>query len=556
MEVHNFCNFGVQETVAASHATTSSFRPNRARIKILQQSRQLSDDIHFGQSRENGLHPCVIQVPFHSLIIQLVVAVEDEDNEEIWLCDASPVMEQIHLTKDRMFRIVPEVTPYAWMLSRKTDCRNMQLPPYAGNLVFMLPVKDEKPSTHTITIKLCQGVSQCKVLDVVHFYIKSHEDKNLFAYQSGRTITEVEKPIPKIQMTGVLARQSGRAIRMHFQNLGDNGQYNQFLIDKRKLIERVDGVVKYQDLLLAVLLEEAIMQFGQNKMDDCMATCRGVCARATRLNSGNWPFLQTKAFYIMSAVYRQAKDFDLANEYMEYSTESLEPACLGEETAVNKYNMAALLAEKSAAVGITTEEAREVERLFEDVVRIWAHQQENGSMRCINRMNIRRISYHLKSSRPKFPDLNVTVSDEDIAKAGKAIKEVEEKLLPQCTRRFKANFLIGKTDYFIRRATRPGGDIREQERDLETAMNVLDEALQISRELKMEKEIEGINDRRRNIQDLIERGLLWLNQRPVQNHGARNEPCERDTDDFEDLLENMLLFETEQNRRREDQCSE
>lgn len=61
-----------------------------------------------------------------------------------------------------MFRIVPEVTPYAWMLSRKTDCRNMQLPPYAGNLVFMLPVKDEKPSTHTITIKLCQGVSQCK----------------------------------------------------------------------------------------------------------------------------------------------------------------------------------------------------------------------------------------------------------------------------------------------------------------------------------------------------------------------------------------------------------
>lgn len=92
--------------------------------------------------------------------------------------------------------------------------------------------------------------------------------------------------------------------------------------------------------------------------------------------------------------------------------------------------------------------------------------------------------------------------------------------------------------------------------NLLAAMNVLDEALQISRELKMEKEIEGINDRRRNIQDLIERGLLWLNQRPVQNHGARNEPCERDTDDFEDLLENMLLFETEQNRRREDQCSE
>lgn len=85
-------------------------------------------------------------------------------------------------------------------------------------------------------------------------------------------------------------------------------------------------------------------------------------------------------------------------------------------------------------------------------------------------------------------------------------------------------------------------------------MNVLDEALEISQDLKMEKEIEGINDRTRNIQDLIERGLHWLNQRPVQNQVARNEPC--DTDNFEDLLENMLLFENERNRRREDQCSE
>ena len=40
------------------------------------------------------------------------------------------------------------------------------------------------------------------VLDVVQFYIKSHGDDSLFAYQSGRTITEVEKPIPRIEMTG------------------------------------------------------------------------------------------------------------------------------------------------------------------------------------------------------------------------------------------------------------------------------------------------------------------------------------------------------------------
>ena len=69
------------------------------------------------------------------------------------------------------------------------------------------------------------------------------------------------------------------------------------------------------------LVKEAIIYFGQNKMDDCLATCWDVCARATRHNSGNWPFLLTKAFYIISAVYRQAKEFGKANEYMEKSSE-------------------------------------------------------------------------------------------------------------------------------------------------------------------------------------------------------------------------------------------
>ena len=67
----------------------------------------------------------------------------------------------------------------------------------------------------------------------------------------------------------------------------------------------------------------------------------------------------------------------------------------------------------------------------------------------------------------------MNVPEEDIAKAGKVIREVEEKLLPQCAKRSKANFLIGKADYFIRRATRKGGNVGEhitevdRERDLQ-----------------------------------------------------------------------------------------
>ena len=69
------------------------------------------------------------------------------------------------------------------------------------------------------------------------------------------------------------------------------------------------------------LLKVAKLYYIQNRKEDCLAKCRDVCERATHLNSGNWPFLLTRAFYIISAVYRQTKEFDLANEYMEKSSE-------------------------------------------------------------------------------------------------------------------------------------------------------------------------------------------------------------------------------------------
>ena len=69
------------------------------------------------------------------------------------------------------------------------------------------------------------------------------------------------------------------------------------------------------------LCSYAVMQFAQNNMVDCLAICREVIARATQHNSGNRPFLLTKAFYIISAIHRQAENFALADEYMENSTE-------------------------------------------------------------------------------------------------------------------------------------------------------------------------------------------------------------------------------------------
>lgn len=66
----------------------------------------------------------------------------------------------IQIQRDRGFKIVPEVVPYAWMLATNTDCRNKQLPSYAGNLVFVLPVKNETPITYTIRITLYQKATE------------------------------------------------------------------------------------------------------------------------------------------------------------------------------------------------------------------------------------------------------------------------------------------------------------------------------------------------------------------------------------------------------------
>lgn len=63
----------------------------------------------------------------------------------------------------------------------------------------------------------------------------------------------------------------------------------------------------------------------------------------------------------------------------------------------------------------------------------------------------------------------------------------------------------------------------------------------------MQNEIQGINDRRHNIQILLHRGF-WLQPRPGQVQPQRR-PEERNTDDIDDLLDNLFLEEGGGNRR-------
>ena len=77
------------------------------------------------------------------------------------------------------------------------------------------------------------------------------------------------------------------------------------------------------------------------------------------------------------------------------------------------------------------------------------------------------------------------------------------------------------------------------------ATTVLEDAMRISQQLGMQKEIDGIRDRNETIQNLTRNGLDWLNERPPQNPPTSRDPREVNTDDLDDLLQNMFIQENE-----------
>lgn len=69
--------------------------------------------------------------------------------------------------------------------------------------------------------------------------------------------------------------------------------------------------------------------------------------------------------------------------------------------------------------------------------------------------------------------------------------------------------------------------------------------MRISQQLGMQKEIDGIRDRNETIQNLTRNGLDWLNERPPQNPPPPRDPREVNTNDLDDLLQNMFIQENE-----------
>ena len=77
------------------------------------------------------------------------------------------------------------------------------------------------------------------------------------------------------------------------------------------------------------------------------------------------------------------------------------------ETGNNRYNLAALYAQKAAHCGLTSEEYKLTEESFEEAIRMYRLHEENGpkKIRNIIRTSNRQILFYLKGSRSKFPNL-------------------------------------------------------------------------------------------------------------------------------------------------------
>ena len=84
---------------------------------------------------------------------------------------------------------------------------------------------------------------------------------------------------------------------------------------------------------------------------------------------------------------------------------------------------------------------------------------------------------------------------------------------------------------------------------LSTAIAVLNDAMEISQELRMQKEVEGIEDRKRTIRHLQSaQGLQRLNERFPPAPAVRNAPVEGNIDDLEELFRILFLGDNQENR--------
>lgn len=183
-----------------------------------------------------------------------------------------------------------------------------------------------------------------------------------------------------------------------------------------------------------------------------------------------------------SAVYAAAERFsgnqDGAKKYLQDALEIFEPMEPSSYTSITLYNIGAIAMERSATVGVSNDEEREAESFLQMAATHWNHQNLNTTARMLPRVYNRLIGLYLKSSPNTAPNLDVTVSQDNLRRAGEVIGSFDV-LLPQCSKWMKSTFYLSKADHYIR------------SRDIDDGLRAAEQALDISRQSGLQREAAG-----------------------------------------------------------------
>lgn len=128
-------------------------------------------------------------------------------------------------------------------------------------------------------------------------------------------------------------------------------------------------------------------------------------------------------------------------------------------TSIALYNIGAIIMERSASVGVSEVEEKEAECFLEKAAQHWSHQQLNTTARVLPRIYNRLVSLYLKSSPNGAPDLNLTVSQDNLTRAGAIITRYHS-LFSHCSNWMDSTFYLCQADHCIRSRDVDGGKLQ------------------------------------------------------------------------------------------------
>lgn len=174
------------------------------------------------------------------IVFGYVIVLCSRHTDEIWLCDMTSACPNVVIVNNGVYRMILHVYPPRGVAignSSVDSMGNLQLPSHARLFTLLVPVNI--PMIYNATLQLVKELEDHSfVCDEIIFSIKTNLAGVGFSryYYNGNVI-DIEYPLPKIKLTGVMKSPFTWSTIMHFEDLADNGQFSLYR-RHRKLLER------------------------------------------------------------------------------------------------------------------------------------------------------------------------------------------------------------------------------------------------------------------------------------------------------------------------------